>query len=282
MIFISTAGFRHKDGFEASKELINSGCTCIELSAGKYRATMVSDLASLRSLAQFKIHNYFPPPEQPFVLNLASLDEDISSLSMQYVMRAISIASELSQPVYSFHAGFLIDPKLDELGRRFKSKVLFDRSEALARFIDRVNKVDQYAQSLGVKILIENNVLSAQNHSEFNGNPFLMASADECLEVMLQTSLNVQLLIDVAHLKVSANSLDFNPVDFLRSNEAWIGAYHLSDNDGTRDSNESIRDDSWFWPYLKRDLDYYSLEIYGVTTSELLRQRDLAMGLLRG
>ena len=29
-----------------------------------------------------------------------------------------------------------------------------------------------------------------------------------------------------------------------------------------RDSNEPFSKDSWFWPYLKKDLNYYSIEVY--------------------
>ena len=63
------------------------------------------------------------------------------------------------------------------------------------------------------------------------------------------------MLIDVAHLKVSSNSLNFNPkVTFLEKLDEWIAAYHLSENDGTSDDNEKFREDSWFWPFLKKDL----------------------------
>ena len=89
---------------------------------------------------------------------------------------------------------------------------------------------------------------------------------------MQNTPDNVNLLVDVAHLKVSAQTLGFDPEEMFRLCEPWIQAYHLSDNDGTRDSNESIRENSWFWPYLKKNLDYYSLEIYGVAPDLINKQ----------
>lgn len=276
MIYISTGGFHQNDPFQTSEELINYGCNSIELSAGRYSDTLFSDLKSLAHIARFQIHNYFPPPKVPIVLNLASLDSVVASSSIEHVKRAIQWSAELGQSTYSFHAGFLVDPKVDELGRRVQPRALFDRDKALSSFIERVNQVDDYAKIHGVKILIENNVLSPNNFLSFKSNPFLMADAGECINVMKQTSDNVQLLLDVAHLKVSANTLGFDPVDFLLTCNNWIGAYHLSDNDGTQDSNEPVRIDSWFWPHLKRDLDYYSLEIYGIAPAELAVQRDLA------
>ena len=53
----------------------------------------------------------------------------------------------------------------------------------------------------GIQILIENNVIS-KIILRFKDNPFLMADADECMK-MENTSSNVNLLIDVGHLKVS-------------------------------------------------------------------------------
>jgi len=282
MIYISTGGFRVKSAYETTLDFIEEGISCIELSGGLYDAEAKTKLRSLQSFASFQVHNYFPPPEKPFVLNLASLNQEIASISLDHVKKAICWSAELGQSIYSFHAGFLMDPKVEELGKKVQPRSLFGREECLLRFIERINQIDEYAQSLGVKILIENNVLSAKNYSQFKANPFLMATADECVYVMRQTSKNVNLLVDVAHLKVSARTLGFDPIDFLTSCDEWIAAYHLSDNDGERDSNEPISVSSWFWEYLRRDLSYYSLEIYNISPSELVKQRDLVISILAG
>lgn len=276
MIYISTGGFQNKTSFQASEELLRVGCTSIELSAGLHSDSLFADLKALAHKARFQIHNYFPPPKVPIVLNLASRDSVIATLTIEHIKKAIQWSAELGQSTYSFHAGFLIDPKVEELGRKVEPRALSNRNDALSIFIERVNAIDDYAVAHGVKILIENNVLSAGNFINFKSNPFLMTGAEECIDVMKHTSDNVELLVDVAHLKVSAKSLGFDPVDFLAACESWIRAYHLSDNDGTRDSNDPIRDDSWFWPYIKTNLDYYSLEVYGISPSGLSLQRELA------
>lgn len=275
MIYISTGGCGTKSAYETSVDFIDQGISFIELSGGLHDEGMLQKISSLKRFASFQIHNYFPPPKTPIVLNLASLNNMVATASFEHVKKAIQWSTELGICTYSFHAGFLIDPKVEELGRKVQPCNLFNRNESLCRFIERVNQVDDYAKAHGVKILIENNVLSANNLKNFNSNPFLMADAKECLKVMNQTSNNVKLLIDVAHLKVSGNSLGFAPGDFLTVCHDWIGAYHLSDNDGTRDSNEPVKNDSWFWPYLRRDLDYYSLEVYGQSAKKLKIQLDL-------
>lgn len=280
MIYISTGGFGKKSAYQTTLDFIDEGILGVELSGGLYEANIKTKLHSLHSTVSFQIHNYFPPPEKSFVLNLATLDQEIASTTLAHMKKAIRWSAELGQSVYSFHAGFLIDPKVEELGKKVRPRTLFSREECLLKFIERVNLLDEYAQSLGVKILIENNVLSAKNLTVFKVNPFLMTTADECTYVMRQTSENVQLLVDVAHLKVSARSLGFDPIDFLTSCHESIAAYHLSDNDGASDSNEPVSVDSWFWAYLRRDLKYYSLEIYGISPSELVKQRDLAISML--
>ena len=276
MINISTGGQKFNSGYDISLEYIKSGIKHIELSGGKYDNDQLSKLVKLKNEASFQIHNYFPPPEKPFVLNLASLNSDIAKLSIEHIKKGINWAYELESFVYSFHAGFLLDPKINELGRKVSSQKLFNREESTLRFIERLNEIDNYAKTKGVKLLIENNVLSKKNFDQFGCDPFIMANEVDFLKIMKNTSKNVELLIDLAHLKVSANSLGFDPIKFLINTDKWIKAYHLSDNDGTRDSNEPISKNSWFWPYLKKNVSYHTLEVHNKSSQELYEQLNLA------
>ena len=61
-----------------------------------------------------------------------------------------------------------------------------------------------------------------------------MAKYEECIQVMKSVPNNVKMLVDLAHLKVSSNSLNFDAIEFLSKCDLWISAYHLSDNDGTK------------------------------------------------
>jgi len=63
--------------------------------------------------------------------------------------------------------------------------------------------------------------------------------------------------------------------------DPWIKAYHFSDNDGLSDSNNLIDEDSWFWPHIKKDLDYYSIEVYGETSNNLLQLKGLVESSLK-
>jgi sugar phosphate isomerase/epimerase len=257
------------------QQLILKGCAEIELSGANYEPYLLKQLQQLSNKASFRIHNYFPPSEIPFVFNLASANEDIAQISLKHARTAMEWAVELNSPIYSFHAGILFDPQPEELGRPIKKYPLQDRDQGLQRFLERVSQLSDIAQKHGIQLLIENNVISSKNFQSFGKDPFLMTTSEEAITIMKNTPDNVNLMIDVAHLKVSSHTLKYDPIVMLRDCKQWIKAYHFSDNDGIYDSNERIRIDSWFWPYLKRDLDYYSLEIYHVSMETLLQQKEL-------
>lgn len=280
MINISTGGFGAISASEASVKLLKKGIKNLELSGGAYSASLLRELQSLRPDAKFQVHNYFPPSEKAFVLNLGSLDPVIGDLSIAHVEKALRWCSALGADRYSFHAGFLLDPKVDELGRRIPNRNLFDREQCIEVFVRRVSNLAKLAKKVGINLMIENNVLSAKNANEFPTNPLLMCDPQECSTVIKLMPENVNLLIDVAHLKVTANSLKFNPSHLLELCSERVAGYHLSDNNGLEDSNMPFSDDAWFWPHLKKDVDYYTVEVYRCSPQRLMQQADLVRSKL--
>ena len=70
----------------------------------------------------------------------------------------------------------------------------------------------------------------------------------------------VGLLVDVAHLKVSANTLNFKPEQYLLKLNKYIKAYHLSDNNGLADENKISQTKVGFEIY-KDDAEFCTLEL---------------------
>ena len=280
MIYLSTGGCNSLTGYEATKLFVENGINHIELSGGKHDESPVDKLLTLNASCELQIHNYFPPPRKPFVFNLASNDKAIADKSLNHAFKAINFASRLGCVFYSFHAGFLLDPNISELGRKIKTHNLQERSHAKALFISRVNEVSSYARQKGVKILLENNVISDANFKTFGINPFLMTDHLETIEIMNATDNNVGLLVDVAHLNVSSFSEGFCKNEYLETTADFTCAYHFSENDGKSDSNEPISSDSWFWPYVRKDLFYYTLEVYNQDLELLKEQVQLARFML--
>ena len=76
-ISISTGGFKNLTGLQAAKFLSNNQIDCIELSGGRYSKNQLKSLIQLKKKIRLRVHNYFPPPQIPFVLNLASNNKKI-------------------------------------------------------------------------------------------------------------------------------------------------------------------------------------------------------------
>jgi len=281
MIYVSTGGNRSISGYESAFNFLNEGLIAVELSGGAYDKHQLEKLKTLKENLSLQVHNYFPPPAQPFVLNLASHDSLIYEQSLAHIKKGIQWAIELGNPVYSFHAGFLFDPKPIDLGKHIEKQPLADRDKTLDLFIKRVNYLASEYKNRGVTLLVENNVLSNKNLSNFGSDPFLLTEGVESNRFMREMPENVKLLIDVAHVKVTASSLKFEPEKMLRECANWTYAYHLSDNDGITDSNSPVTNESWFWPYLKKNVEFYVLEVYNISENELLKQVTLVSTMLK-
>lgn len=275
MIYLSTGGFNFLTGSKTASLFLENGISSIELSGGKYDENALDDLLALSSYCDLQIHNYFPPPKDAFVFNLASTNEVISEKSLNHSFQSVDLAAKLGCEVYSFHAGFLLDPNVCDLGKKISLQNLQERDSGIRLFIDRVNEISNYAKRKEIKILLENNVISNSNMKHFETNPFLMTNHFETIEIMNSTDKNVGLLVDVAHLKVSSTSEGFCRNQYLESTADFTCAYHLSDNDGLSDSNGPIKSNSWFWPYIRKDLNYYSLEVYNQDIETLKKQVEL-------
>jgi sugar phosphate isomerase/epimerase len=267
-IFISTSGVKSQRIGDAVRTLANAGFTKIELSGGtNFYLDWYDDLKVLKKEfnLSYRLHNYFPPPEEHFVLNLASSDPRHLELSRLMIQEAIRFSSELGSTMYGFHAGFLVDAKVSELGNNINVRSQVDREKAVNQFIENYSALSLEAEKVGVSVYVENNVLSERNFISFGGQNLLMlCDSDEYSSLNQQTRLN--LLLDIAHLKVSAQTLGKSfreEAARLWSESSYL---HISDNDGTRDSNEPVGLNSEMYRVIKefglKDKEV-TLEIYG-------------------
>ena len=280
MIYISTGGFRAVSGAEMALNFSEHGIFSVELSGGAYESNQEERLKSIKNTLALQIHNYFPPPKDPFVFNLAAIDSKVLERSINHVRSGIKLCTEIDRPIYSFHGGYLVNPRPNELGGAFKKYYVQERRLALKQFGDVVVNLAEEARREGVQLLIENNVLSFDNLKVFGEDPFLFTEPDEINEFMQSMPKNVGLLMDVAHLNVTAASLGFDKVEAHKAVEKWIRGYHLSDNNGKVDSNNAVCEGSWFWPHILNNLYYYTLEVYGVGPQQLYDQLELTKKMI--
>lgn len=267
-IFVSSSNIRARKLKDSVQRLAELGFKNIELSGGSAPyPELIPSLLELRDRygLVYRCHNYFPPPETPFVLNLASDDERTLEQSRNLVRKAIDLSKEFGSTKYGVHAGFRINPRVSELGSKIPMRSLSDYNNAVGRFATELGQLNEYGRVRGVDLYVENNVFSQSNLRSFRGdNPFLLTQSAEVRE--LRDLVDFKLLLDVAHLKVSCQSIgsDF-AVEYLSliDQSDYI---HISDNDGTEDSNCGLIPDTALYEFLKSsqlDGKTFTLEIYG-------------------
>lgn len=268
MIYFSTGGLSKKNLIQIFKLLENTNIRNIELTGGKFFSNTINILNFYKKKFKYKFHNYFPVPKKKFIMNLASTNKEILKLSMHQAMKCIKLSQKFSTSYYSVHAGFAVDP-IYRLRKFIFKKKKFNINNSKKIFFSSLYKLSDYAYKLSsaskkkIIILIENNVINKKNFLFFNKkNPLLFTTPEEINELMQKVPRNIRLLLDVAHLKVSSKTLGFNLTKGHKMIKKFIFGYHLSDNNGLNDTNDKIKNNSWFWKDFKRHLKYYSLEIY--------------------
>jgi sugar phosphate isomerase/epimerase len=283
-IYISTTSFQTHHLPEIFALCEDNGIDAVELSVAKSW-----DLDSLRQESarrRLLVHNYFPPPAEPFLLNLASQDAANLQRSLDHCRRAIDLSAELGAPIYAAHGGFGADLGPALLGRPDAQAALpaesFTPSERiLATLAESSRALCAYGRERGVRFLIENNVLSPRNG--MHGRRLIpMAHPDELLRLArVVDNPDFGFLIDVGHANVSANALHFDRDEMITRLAPHIAAFHLSDNDSIYDQNRPFGREAWFMRHLKAfPQAVLTLELNALAPSDIIAVRDAVLETL--
>jgi sugar phosphate isomerase/epimerase len=264
-IYVSTGAFRGERLVEMAEACEGLGVG-LELSSGvRWHAGLEGEIEEvIGRKGELLVHNYFPPPEKAFVLNLAARDGETLARSMAHVREAIDLSARCGAAFYSVHSGFAMNLGVEDLGKPeaqlAKKKVPYPI--AYRSFLNSVRNLSDYAKERGVRLLIENNVITREQAG--GESPLLMTEPVEIAGFLRELDdQNVGLLLDVGHAKVSAAALGFEPGRFIEELARWIGAVHLSDNDGVRDNNQAFGEDAWFGEYFLGNLPAV-IEVYKI------------------
>lgn len=249
-IFVSTACLSGSQSIDSRVALyVEHGLNNIELGAGISSHKIIPSQISKMG-CQFLVHNYFPPPIDPFVLNLASSNTNIRQRSMDFVFDAIALTASLNAQFYSVHAGFITDP----ISFENNSFVLPKPSSpdaprcALKHFNTALEVGIDYAKKNGVDFLVENNLCTTALRGKL-----LLQTADEFLELFDKLkSKNLGILLDTGHLNVTAHTFGFDPMSFVDKVASHIRAFHVHINDGIVDAHQPIQPESWVLDVLRK------------------------------
>lgn len=283
-IYVSTTSFQTHHLPEIFALCAARGIDAVELSVAKSW-----DLEALRQESVRRpllVHNYFPPPAEPFLLNLASQDSANLQRSLDHCRRAIDLSADLGAPIYAAHGGFGADLGPALLGHPEAQAALpaesFTPSEhILATLVESSRSLCAYGRERGVRFLIENNVLSPRNGA--HGRRLIpMAHPDELLSLAQAVGdPDFGFLIDVGHANVSANALRFDRNEMITRLAPHIAAFHLSDNDSIYDQNRPFGRDAWFMRHLKAfPQAVLTLELNALPPADIIAVRDAVLASL--
>ena len=261
-IYVSTSSFYKYKLHEVVKILSSKKIYNLELSASLYNKNQLKELLKFKNKnVNFIFHNYFLPPKKEFIINLSSNDKFIIQRSINHIKKLIKLANIFNIKFVSFHAGFRFDPNHKSIGKIFKKQNLHSEKKALEIFFKSVKALSKYAKKFNINLLIENNVITKKNFEIFKENPLLFCCPEKIKKILEKMPNNVGLLLDVGHFKISSKTLNFNLLKGYRKIRKYIKGYHLNDNNGISDTNFPFTKKSWFVGILKKNLNYYSIEV---------------------
>jgi len=244
-IYVSTSCLINGSNvFDVLKTYAQANLKYVELGSSHRHVAGLSPAQFRQYDFNFIVHHYFPPPPEPFIVNLASQDPAILSQSKEHTKRAIEFCHSLGIKLFTFHAGFRADP--DEKLTFPQDRPVIPYETAFATFIESVEEINSYAQQQGIKIALENNVLSEYNLVNGQNRFLLLCEAEEFERLWERiSSTNVGIVLDLGHLKVTSRWLNFDRYQFIDKVKERVFTIHVHENNGQRDEHKELNETSW-------------------------------------
>lgn len=278
MIYVSTSCLKNpKKLVKVLQEYEKAGIENVELGS----VHSYFDIKILKKFEfNFLIHNYFPPPKKPFNFNLSSSDNTIRKKSICLAKKAIELCRQVDSPLYSFHAGFTVDPK--KLGKKFTWKNIISRHKAITNFLDSVKEIVDSAQLYGIKLAMEPNVVQKFNLINGKNKLLLFVEYNEIkLFYKYFSSNEIGILLDLGHTSVTSHWLKFDKDKFVNQLKNKVTLVHLSNNNGLYDQHKPLTKNCWQVSKLKLfNKTPIVLETMNLNPNQLLKNLVLAENAL--
>jgi len=201
---------------------------------------------------EYLVHNYFPVPKESFVVNIASLDENIHQRSIKHIKDSIDFCSKINARLYTFHPGFLTDPKGSNPSNQnydfqWESVRLKTTSYEASweRMTDAISEIAPYACNRKVPIAFE-------TEGSFHKKDHLMMQHPKEYERFLNSfpSDAIGINLNIGHLILAANAFDFSYQTFVDIVADYVVAMELSHNNGVEDQHLPLQSNGWYWPLI--------------------------------
>ncbi len=282
-VYISTGAFGATHLGQILSQASVLGIDHIELSTGVaatpgLRETVMAHRHGFR----FLVHNYFPPPAAPFLLNLATSREDVGARTMALCRDAVRLCAAVGAPFYSVHCGFTFDSAdgshLGNASQMTLPRISMD--EAMHHFIRRLSDLCRFGAAHGIKIAVENNVIAGFGLVD-GGNRLCLGTDVESLTTIFEAvgGNDLGLLFDIGHAKVNQQTIGADMHDVLNAFGERLVALHVSDNDGFNDQNLPVATDCPLVGIIARHRVPRIVESYGLDPTVIREQAALMASL---
>lgn len=259
MIYITSSASSKDKIKDAICELVQLGFRNIEIGGGtNFYKGITKDLLTLqkRFRINFLVHNYFPPPEKPFVMNIASGDRSVREKTFELINKAVGLTRKLGNDLYTLHAGYnksLLYEKNGTFYEEIDSKKNQDGDSLRGDFYKAIDFLLKHIIKKELRIAIENLFHISDNVYSF------LVSQDDIIEFLslYKKEPNIGLLLDLGHLEISSTRLGFDKFDTI---ERIFSKYldklfeiHISENNGKKDSHDILNSKSWQFEFLSKN-----------------------------
>ena len=279
-IYVSTSCLSNKYKFPQILDAYsNLGIKNVELGICKDSTLDVAKLLKKHDF-NYIVHHYFPPPKEPFIVNLASQSKQILEKSIDQMKKSIDFCADFNINFFSFHAGFRVDP---DINLKFSFNNITEYEKSFNIFKESVVKIVDYAERRSVKVAIENNVLSEYNLICGQNKLLLMCESWEFERLFNEiTSNNLGVLLDIGHLKVTSNLLGFDADEFIDKLKDKTFAVHVHENNGRVDEHKCFREGDWSLYIVNTHFKNRGIPIVLECKCHDERELETALMLLRG
>lgn len=295
-LFISTSCIAGKNNYEeAFNFILNANIYNIEISGNHFHSNN-DELIKLinnykKENTNFIFHNYFPVPKNEIVMNLLSKNNEISQDSFDIINNALLIAEKTKSELYTFHPGYLRDAKINSKNQFqfFGTKLNIDESIDLykKKFSNFFKNSIFFKKSNNISLGLENLFPNSDG-----SNDSFMCNFEEMkkiFEIPFIKKSNIGILIDLGHLQISSNLLNFDKYKFLDNIIDLYGdkiyEVHISENDCFSDLHQRITNNSWQLEVLnmfkktghKNGSTVFTIESRNLSTEQLKSDYDLVL-----
>jgi len=258
-IFISTTFIKDQMPLKRALDQINkSKIDCVEIGSNHCYEENYDYV--LEFPYEYIIHNYFPIPKKSFIVNIASLDENIRKQSVNHIKKAIDYCNKINAKLYTFHPGFISDPissNQDSKNYDFKWNVIDQNktnfNNAKNNMFISLDEITNYARHNNIPIAIE-------TEGSFNKKEYLlMQKPEEYIELMSKySSDDIGINLNIGHLNLAANAFNFDKLKFVDLIQNYLVAMELSHNNGIEDQHLPLEKNNWYWDLIN-DMRFKSL-----------------------